>query len=122
MAQIDITELLTDPDFVDAMTVITRYPQVSSLGENFIKESEVDSFGSVQPADYKTVQKLPEAMRTEELYSFWFKGQIVTSDQCKYPSIIVFKNLRYQVRQVADWSNWGQGWVEGICVQEIPAP
>jgi len=121
MAQIDVTELLTDPDFVDEMQVITRYPYVNSLGENSIKEVNSYSVGSVQPADYKTLKRLSDALQDEDIYSFWFKGPIVTTETGKYSSIILFKNKRFQVKQVADWSNWGAGWVEGICVAERPA-
>lgn len=121
MAEIDITELFTDPDFVDEMTVVNRFAQVSTLGENFMKETVLDTVGSIQPADAKTVSKLPEALQVENLYSFWFKGQLVTSGLCRYPSVITFKGLRYQIQTVADWTNWGQGWVEGTCVAEVPA-
>ncbi len=122
MAQIDVTELFTDPDFVDAMSLITRHPMVNTKGENFMNEVVLDSVGSVQPASGKTISRLPEALRVADVSSFWFKGEIVTSALNKYPSIIVFKGKRYQVLQVDDWTNWGQGWCEGVCVAEKPAP
>lgn len=121
MAQIDVTELFTDPDFVDQMSVITRSPSVSTLGENFMKEDTVRSVGSIQPISGDTVNKLPEAMRNENLLSFWFKGDIITTAPCKYSSVLVFRNQRFQVRHVFNWSNWGQGWCEGACIAEVPA-
>lgn len=121
MAQIDITELLTDPDFVDFISLITRKPTVNTLGENTVQEVELKSVGSVQPADYKTLKRLPEALQNENVSSFWFKGEIIATADCRYPSILVFKGKRYLVRQVADWTNWGAGWCEGVCVAELPA-
>ncbi len=121
MALVDVTELLVDPDFVDAMQVITRFPAVSSLGENFMKEVVRNSVGSIQSASGRDVRKLPEAMQQENVSTFWFKGEIIASATCKYSSVLVFKGTRYQVRHVNDWSNWGAGWTEGLCVAERPS-
>jgi cytoplasmic iron level regulating protein YaaA (DUF328/UPF0246 family) len=121
MAEIDVSELLTDPDFVDVMTLVTRFPLTTTLGENIMTEQTFESVGSVQPADYRTLQRIPEALRNENISSFWFKGKIISTEDGKYSSIIVFKGQRYQVLKVADWSNWGQGYCEGICVAEKPS-
>lgn len=121
MALIDVTELLTDPDFVDAMSVLTRVPSVNSLGENYLTETTQVSVGSVQPASGRVVSKLPELFRVANVSSFWFKGKIVATAPGRYSSIILFKGERYQVQTVNDWSNWGAGFCEGTCVAEVPA-
>lgn len=121
MALLDVTELMSDPDFVDIIQVITRVPVVNSLGENIISDSILSSVGSVQPANFKTVQKLPEAFRVANVSSFWFKGNIIATAPGKYSSILVFNGVRYQVQTVADWSNFGEGFTEGTCVAEIPS-
>ena len=121
MAQIDVSDLLHDSDFVDPMTVITRVPFVNTKGENSLSESTLVSVGSVQPASGKTVSKLPEEFRVANVSSFWFQGQITATSPGKYSSIIVFRGLRYQVQTVSDWSNFGLGYTEGTCVAEVPA-
>lgn len=121
MANVDVTSLLSDPDFVDKIQVVTRVPRVNSQGENQLTEDTLNTIGSVQPATGKALQRLPEALRLENMSSFWFKGQIVASDPGKYPSILVFKGRRFQVKNVFDWSNFGQGYTEGLCVAEAPS-
>lgn len=121
MAQIDVSELVSDPDFTDAMQVISRVPTVNALGENTLVETTFDSFGSVQPASGRTIQRLPDALRVANVSSFWFKGAIVASAPGQYPSILTFRGVRYQVQLVFDWSNWGAGYTEGVCVAEVPA-
>jgi hypothetical protein len=121
MAQIDVTEVLNDPDFVDQMTVVTRYPSVNSLGEQLFCESVVTSVGSVQPASGATIAKLPEAFRVANIRSFWFKGNIIATSPGKYSSIIEYNGQRFQVQVVFDWTNWGAGWTEGTCVAEKPS-
>jgi len=121
MAFIGVTELMSDPDFVDAMQVITRLPSINFLGENSLRESVLDTVGSIQPADFKTLQRLPEELRVADVSSFFFKGQIIATAPGKYSSILVFKGKRYQVQTVADYSNWGPGYTEGTCIAEVPS-
>jgi len=122
MGTIDVTDLLADPDFVDSMTVITRYPIINSLGENILRETRFDTVGSIQPADYEEIQKVPDALRVANMMVFYFKGKIDTSSPGKYSSVLVFQGQRYQIKTVADYSNWGAGYSEGTCVAEVPAP
>lgn len=121
MAQINVTEMLTDPDFVDKIQLVTRVPSVNSYGESKLVSTTVDTIGSVQPASGRTLARLPESLRLANVSSFWFKGTIVASAPGKYPSVLVFKGQRYQVQTVMDWTNWGEGWCEGTCVAEVPA-
>lgn len=121
MANIDVSELLRDTDFIDAMQVVTRVPSVDSFGQSHLKEVNLSSFGSVQPASGDALSRLPEALRSADMKSFWFNGVIVSSADGLYPSILIFKDSRYQVKNVFDWTNWGAGWTEGLCVAEKPA-
>lgn len=121
MAQINVTELLSDPDFVDRIQLVTRVPSVNSFGESVLANSTIDTIGSVQPASGKALARLPEALRLADVSSFWFKGTIVASAPGKYSSVLVFKGRRYQVQTVLDWTNWGAGWCEGTCIAEVPA-
>lgn len=121
MALVDVTELLTDPDFVDEIKLISRTATVNSRGENILSETTINSVGSVQPIGAKTLMRLPEALRVENISTFWFKGEITATAPGKYASILVFRGKRYQVQTVFDWSNWGAGWCEGTCVAELPS-
>ncbi len=122
MAQIDVSELMSDPDFVDPIQVITRTPSVSEFGENTVNTvSTLSTIGSVQPASGRALQRLPEALRVANVSSFWFKGQIIATETSRYPSILVFRGKRYQVQTVMDWSNFGAGYTEGTCVAEAPS-
>lgn len=122
MANVDVTSLLGDPDFIDPVTLTTRTSSISSLGENLISEASVKTVGSVQPASGKAIQRLPEALRVANMQSFWIKGPIPGPDgNGRYTSIFVFKGVRFQIITVFPWTNWGEGWSEGLCVAEKPA-
>lgn len=122
MALVDVTELLVDPDFVDAIQVITRVDTVNSQGENQLAETTLSTVGSVQPASGRTIARLPEEFRVANVSEFWFKGQIVTSSPGEYSSILVFQGVRYEVQTVQNWLNFGAGWSSGTCIAQVPAP
>lgn len=122
MAQIDVSELMSDPDFCDKMIHVGRQTRVNSRGENILTEYGTETVGSVQPASGRVIARLPEALRVANLTSFWLKGKIVASMPGKYPDILVFRGQRYQVQTVFDWSNFGEGYCEGTCIAETPAP
>lgn len=121
MGLIDVSELLTDPDFVSPITLVRRTPTVNDRGENILAEVGVPTIGSVQPASGKTLQRLPEALRVADVSSFWVKGKIIADGRSKYPDVICFGGSRYAVQTVLDWTNWGDGWCEGTCVREKPS-
>lgn len=121
MAQINVADLLADPDFIDPMSIVKRKTSVNSKGENVLNEICVETYGSIQPASGKTIQRLPEAFRVANVSSFWVKGEITVSGPGIYSDVLVFHGKRYQVQLVFDWMNWGEGWCEGTCVAEVPA-
>lgn len=120
-AQIQVSEMLHDPDFVDPIVLINRKPRVNNSGENTLTEVSIKSYGAVQPISGRDVLRIPEALRVANMSSFWFKGVIVATAPGKYSSLLVFKGLRYEVQHVYDWSNYGPGYTEGVCVAEVPA-
>jgi len=121
MPQIDVTELLTDPDFVGEIIQITRQTRVNSLGENILTECPIKTVVSVPPANGKEIERLPEAQRVANLMNFYFKGTIIASAPGKYSDILVFRGQRFQVLLVQDWSAWGAGYCAGLCVAEVPS-
>jgi hypothetical protein len=123
MAQLDVSELMSDPDFSDPIVLINRVSSSNLHGENVLQECPVKTYGSVQPSPNKTIDRLPDELRTANVKSFWVRGgngTIIASGPGKYPSILVFKGQRYVVQLVFDWSNFGEGYTEGVCVVERP--
>lgn len=121
MAQVDVTELLTDPDFVDEIKLVKRMSTVNAAGENVVTDQTFCSLGSVQSATGKTIQRLPEDMRVRDVRTFIVKGTITTDANGRYSDIIIFRGLRFTIITVNDWTNFGAGWCRGICVREVPA-
>jgi hypothetical protein len=121
MADLDVSELLLDIDFVDAMSLVHRTSTVNSKGENVLVETTVSTFGSIQPISGKELHRIPEALRQSDIRTFYIKAEITTDGTGRYPDILIFKSKRFQVISTSPWLNFGEGWNEGLCVVESPS-
>jgi hypothetical protein len=121
MAEVDVSEILTDPDLVDDIILVNRIPSINNYGEQYLKETCTASVGNVQPASGKVLNRLPEALRVANMYNFFFKGEIIASAPGKYSAQLEFRGHKFNVVTVFDWTNYGQGYCEGLCVAEVPA-
>lgn len=121
MALIDVSDLLLDPDFINNVSLIHRTTVVNSFGKNELTETSVDTFGSVQPAPVKEIQRLPEALRMSDVRKFWIKAEILSDGDSQYPDIILFQGKRFQIINTEPWMNYGAGWNAGLCVWEKPS-
>lgn len=117
MALIDVSDLLVDPDFMGPISLVHRVPTMNSMGENTLATTTVNTIGCVQPASGSVLQRLPDALRVQNVNSFWIKGEIIADGTNEYPDQIIFQGNTYEVQHVFDWTNWGRGFCEGVCVR-----
>lgn len=121
MASLDVSQLLTDPTFVDAVTIIHREVLVDDLGQTQTTSQSQCTVGSVQPASGKTISRLPDDLRVADVREFFVKGKIISDGGCKYPDLLVFQGQSFEVQIVFPWSNFGLGYCEGIAVRKRAA-
>ena len=117
MANIDVTELMTDPDFLSAITLIRRTAAVGSDGENTITDSaSVTVRMVVQPGAGDMLERLPESVRNKEFISIWYKNQIINGAATagNYADVLVWGGKRYIVEHVEPFGNWGRGYWAGV--------
>jgi hypothetical protein len=114
MAGIDVSELLSDPDFLDSVSLITRQSTLTG-GRNVLSETITPNVSMVvQPASGSDLKKLPEGVRGSETISVWYKGELSSLRQNGYSDIIVWNTKRYEVMHVEPFGNWGSGYYKGI--------
>ncbi|CAB4149605.1 hypothetical protein UFOVP558_12 [uncultured Caudovirales phage] len=118
MAQIDVSDLLLDPDFIDNLTLIHRTSTVSNAGKNVLVETSVATVGSIQPASNKQIMRLPEGLQSSDVRAFYIKAPILSDGSSQYPDIILFQGARFAIKTVEPWLNFGAGWNMGVCVRE----
>jgi len=121
MAGIDITELLTDPDFCDQVQIVRRTKTVNNFGEGVLTSaSPVNATMVVQPASGDILKKLPEGAVLTEYIQVWFRGSLSLQTVNGYSDIIVWQGRRFECYTPDDFSNYGAGYVSALCILEAP--
>lgn len=118
MALIDVSFLLSDPDFTDTATLITRAMTVNEWGEGETQESSVQITAVIQPATGKDLERLPEGAKLHETIRVWYRGELLPERENGYADIVVWKGKRYQVKTADPWDNYGAGYWRALCVME----
>lgn len=106
MARLDVSELMNDPDFVHSFLIFRRTSTPNEFGENVLTEEEISAVGSVQPADGKTAERLPEGIVLSNFKTIYTKAIVSAS----YPDQIEWNRRRYNVHTVTPWEEFGEGW------------
>lgn len=114
MPLIDMTDLLSDQDFSDDITVRRRTETISDGGVAEVEDANltmrgivtVDGEPVVQDSDYLHAQAIIEVHVPERLYD------AATGYQ---PDVVVYGGLDFQVRKVSDFSRFGRGFCSAVC-------
>ncbi|MCK4883532.1 MAG: hypothetical protein KAS30_01550 [Candidatus Diapherotrites archaeon] len=118
MAGIDVSELMTDPDFTDVVDLITRASSLAK-GVNTLVETTISGvIMVVQPASGQDLEKVPESARGHETRNFYYSGTLSSLRQNGYSDIIVYGGNRFEVLFVEPWGNWGNGYTKGIATKK----
>ncbi len=119
MALIDVSELLTDPDFTNTVTLIRRDSTVNTYGENVMTETQSTITAVVQGANTESLERVPEGARLSDLIDVYYKGQLTAESPSGYADVIVWGGKRYQVFEVVeDFMNFGAGFTKAVCKLE----
>lgn len=115
MALIDVSELLTDPDFVDDITVLRSVRSVNDVGRAVDTPGAYYTYGCVQPAKEVQLLQIPDLERAGSYISVVTPFRLLALTETTAPDQVVWNGKYYQVSVVRDWTNYGEGFVEAIC-------
>lgn len=119
MALIDVSFLLTDPDFTNQVTLIRRSVDINTYGEGQLTETQSTITAVVQGDNAETLELVPEGARLSDMITVWCRGQLTAEQPGGYADIIVWGGKRYQVKEVSeDFMNFGAGFTKAICMLE----
>ena len=121
MANIDVSALLSDPDFIDQFTLIKRTVSINPASGAAVltEDGGVLVYGSVQSGSTDDLQFLPAGVRLSDLITVYYSGELSVERVNGYSDLIVWNGRRYTVQDIdGDWLNWGAGYIKAICVLE----
>lgn len=121
MALLDVSAILLDPDFLDEAILIKRKYEVNIFGETVLREFPHPIYASIQQADYKVLDRMPEGARFQDMIVVLYAGELAVQREGGFGDVILWQGLRYQVHDVeADFTNYGRGYCEALCLIEKP--
>lgn len=119
MANVDVTALLSDPDFVDTFTIIRRTASVNAYGETVIVETSSPITACVQGIDPEKLAKIATDARLSGGVEVWYNGRINVDPTGGYSDIIIWNGERYEAVSIDEnFINYGTngGWTHATFV------
>ena len=119
MAQIDVSDILTDPDFLDNAVLIRRAQVIGQNGVASYSETRANITCCVQPLPHSVLQKFSDYALLTDGIDVYYRGELMSESPGGYADVIEWNGGRYQVKQVSeDFMTYGNGWTKAICIAE----
>ncbi|NRQ51984.1 hypothetical protein [Brevibacillus sp. HD1.4A] len=103
---INISEVITDPDFAQTFKAYRRNNEWVG-GRPQETELEISMLGVVTVADAKTLEQIPEGDRVTGLMCFYATVPIYTTREEGTSDQLEWRGERYRVKQVFPYADYG---------------
>lgn len=125
MARIDVSEILTDPDFLDDVLLIRRTAALVGARNVVTEADPVLTAMVVQDGvQSEDIQRVPEALRLLDSITVWSVTPLTAQDRVTeggYSDVLGWDDRRWEVRTVlANFTNWGQGYTKALATLMQP--
>ena len=116
MPLLDVSDVLLDPDFTDAITVTTTWRVVGTNGRaTDTTATPVSVIAVVIPASQRLILQSDGALRDGaiEIYTTYaLSGGVKTTDTAsRQPDVVTWHGREYVVASVEDFSAFGEGFI-----------
>lgn len=117
MPFLDVTEVLSDPDFATTISVIRNTTTVDNFGETQISPVETDDIiAVVTPATSNDLKRMAETERLSGAIAIYTTyrlsaGGTQTDGSTATADIVTWQGRQYTVFSVDDWTQFGGGFI-----------
>ena len=126
MPDLDVTEILSDPDLADLFDVIRRTEVVGATGRSTLTEvTTVGVAGVVTPGDPGNLLRKDDSQMTSRVISISTTYRLRASGEGFQPDILLYDGVRYTVKATQLWTRFGAGFVNAVATSmnaADPAP
>lgn len=120
MPFLDVSELLTDPDFCDTFTVTRQTQTVDNNGRNSVQLSTFEMVGVVTIGSIPPFRQTEEAINSTKSITVHSQDRLLDPTNGYSPDIVTYLGDRYIVKKCANWSRFGAGFYTSDCEQQHP--
>ena len=113
MPFLDVTDVLSDPDFADTVSVLRTATAVDIFGENLATSATTTSAVSavVTPASSNDLKRLPDTARLEGAITLISTFRFTSGQPGFTADVVTWQGRQYTVMNLDDWSQFGAGFV-----------
>ncbi len=116
MALIDVSDILTDPDFMDSGLICERNTQTVSDDGMAVNAVSMQPFSGVVTSDNgDLLERSPDGERVKGNLTIHTRFPLDDGSSVNAADIVQWKGRRYTVTVVNDWSHFGRGFVVATC-------
>ncbi len=116
MPDIDVSEILTDPDFLDSTLVCVRSVQtVGADGIAVLAQTKTRFAGVVTQDAGAVLRRIAAGERITGSISVVTYFRLLAGSPTNTADVVQWGTNSYTVSQVSDYSRYGAGFVEAIC-------
>jgi len=116
MADLDVSEILDDPDFRDDGLICKRMTQtVSASGIASNDPTETEFSAVVISASGDRLNRLAEGSRTSGSITLYTRFNLIPGSDAEDADVVAWRGRDYTVSSVKDWGHFGRGFISADC-------
>ncbi|MGA3827389.1 hypothetical protein [Pseudomonas chlororaphis] len=116
MAQLDVSEILLDPDFMDLGLICTRAMQtVGEDGRAITTDTDITFAGVVTSDKGDILERLAGAERKKGSITIHTIFKLTAGEGDTTADIVTWQGKRYTVSNINDYKHFGRGFVCATC-------
>jgi hypothetical protein len=124
MALISVVELLSDPDFVDTVTVLRNIEVVGDDGVATYQQQAINILASIQSASGDELDMLPDGSRTGGTYEVITTFPLTCATEGTKADTVIWRGIEHVVISIGRFGNFAgnAGHYEGIMAIKTISP
>lgn len=116
MPDLDVSEILTDPEFLDSTLVCVRSVQtVGTDGIAVLAQTKTAFAGVVTQDGGEVLRRIAAGERITGSIAVVTRFSLLAGSPTNTADVVQWGGNSYTVSQVSDYSRYGAGFVEAIC-------
>ncbi|TXH35301.1 MAG: hypothetical protein E6Q98_16040 [Rhodospirillaceae bacterium] len=116
MALLDVTDVLTDPDFTSTIRIARSTESIGETGRAVIAQQVIDNIlAVVTPGQGTKSETLADLMRVQGVVTVHTQFRLSDGRPDGKPDVVTWSGADYIVLSVNDFSQFGAGFVMAIC-------
>ncbi len=121
MPLLDVSEILSDPDFSEQLTIYRRLQNIDQKGRPNMTPVLVtpQPWGIVEPQDDSPLERkedfqdLPQLIEIHSQFRLRSAGKDAGVEY--QPDVVVWNSTQFLVVRVINWSKYGAGFIRSLC-------